>query len=116
MKFASYLCICAVILLNVALGVRGLWQESKNFGSMHPYSDAVVDCNIHAYEEREGEQFLLPLPTQLYRNLKGPTFVSRFYLEQVSYYNRGLTTLLRREYPQATVHIDCKPLNKISSS
>lgn len=110
MKFVASLFICVVILLNTALGLRGLWQQSKNFGSMHPFSDPVVDCRVHAYEERGGVWYALPLPRQLYRNLLGSHFVSRFYLEQVPYFNRGLTQLLGRVHPQAQVQVDCIPL------
>jgi len=97
MKFAASLFICVVILLNTSLGLRGLWKQDTDFGSMHPYSDPAVKCAIYAYEERGGVRYELPLPHRLYRNLPGPHFVSRFYLEQTPYFEDGLTAMLRRE-------------------
>lgn len=110
MKLAASLVTSAVILLNTSLGLRGLWQQDKDFGTMHPFSDPVVECKVHAFEQRGENRYDLPLPISLYRNILSAHFTSRLYLEQLPYFERGFTGTLRRTHPNAQVHIDCNPL------
>lgn len=101
------LLIIVAVACNALLGLRGLWEQDVNFFTQHPYSDPAVSCVIDA--NADGKE--IALPNRLYRNLPGQTFTSRLYLEQIPYFEEGLTAHLRTKHPAATVHITCTPLS-----
>ncbi|MBI3336017.1 hypothetical protein HYZ98_00430 [Candidatus Peregrinibacteria bacterium] len=95
-----------LIILNTLLGLRGLWQEDRNFFTMHPFSDPIVTCAITAFD---GEK-PIPPPPHSYRRIPASVFTNRTYLEVIPLYAKGLTQILRTTHPSGRVDIRCIPL------
>ena len=106
MKTRNKVLIGFFIVLNLMLGLRGLWKEELNFFTMHPFSDPIVTCAITA---NDGEK-PLPLLSEYYRRIPSPTFTNRTYLEVIPLYANGLTQRIQKTYPNGHVDIRCLPL------
>lgn len=99
-------------LLNLAAGLRGLWQEDKSLFSQHPFSDPISVCEVRA--EQHGIHVPLPLP--LYRSIPSESFTERLYLELLPSHRTAIETVLLNEYPDVTVSASCTPLHSPYSS
>lgn len=108
MRHAPAAIAFCVFLLLLSFGVSGLWQEDKNYFTMHPFSDPVVDCTVQAFVPTPQGPQSVPLPTVLYRTLPSTSFRSRLYLQNLQAFQAGLEQYALRKHSEAMVEIRCQ--------
>lgn len=103
--------VLGLILLNLLLGLRGLWREDRDFFTMHPFSDPIVRCTVRHWAEEGGRKLPLPFPKHTYRQIPASSFTKRFYLEALPLFARGLEAAAQRSVPAARVAIRCQTVH-----